>query len=68
MKKSDIKKELQERVKGAGMITKKDLMDFFNTKQVSTVNKYFAGLDKVGRGYYLISDVAENIVNMSRQN
>lgn len=67
MNKTELKNELQKYVNGSGFIQKCQLAQFMGYKDPNTVNKYLAGLEKVGRGFYLINDVAEAIVQFSSE-
>lgn len=63
MTKSQLKKALSDYVGGAQFIRKYELAGFLGAKDPNTVNRYIAGLDRVGTCYYFIDDIAERLLD-----
>ena len=61
MIKSDIISALRRSCSG-DFITKAQLAKAFNVKNAKHVNDYVEGLDRISGKYYLLTDVAENIL------
>lgn len=63
MNKSTLKSEMERFCGGSAFIRKNQLAKFMNMKDPNTCNRYLAGLEKLGKGYYFIPDVVESIIN-----
>lgn len=63
MNRNDLKREMERFCGGSAFIKKYQLAKFMNMKDPNTCNRYLAGLEKVGGGYYFIPDVVEAISN-----
>ena len=64
MNKTQLKKAMSDYVGGAQFIRKYELADFLGAKDPNTVNRYIAGLNRVGTCYYFIDDVADKLLNL----
>lgn len=64
MDKAELRKDLKKHVKGAEVITKKELMIFMGIEKYDHIRKYVAGLNAIDGKYYFISDVASKLIRM----
>ena len=53
---------LKREANGGEMITRKQLMHFFNIEKYEHIKKYIRGLDAIDGKYFLISDVARILI------
>ena len=63
MNKQNLKTEMVKFVGGGSFIRKYELARFMGFKDPNTANRYLAGLECVGRGYYFIPDVVDRLID-----
>lgn len=63
MNKKTLKDEMTSFVGGGGFIKKVELARFMGFKDPNSCNRYLAGLECVGRGYFFIPDVVDRLID-----
>lgn len=62
MEKKDLIAALKKAAQGAEVITRTQLMNFFNIQKYDHIKKYIRKLDSIDGKYFLISDVARELI------